>query len=177
MPISTIGRVLAHRIYAKISPKAASEKAQTAMSENKYTNPIIDVFRTRAEYLRRSLVIVCREHGQWQASFIRGCRHALRRLVWRSRFYGNFQIPRNPGKTEHAQTVCTRLFSPHPHMSLGMRLSLILSLVDMSDLQRGDNWEWQLHFSAVWYSTSKIIVKAIMFIALFMCWCVGCHEN
>ena len=29
---------------------------------------------------------------------------------------GNFQIPRNPGKTEHAQTVCTRLFSPRPCM-------------------------------------------------------------
>ena len=27
--------------------------------------------KRRAEYLRRSLVIVCREHGQWQASFIR----------------------------------------------------------------------------------------------------------
>ena len=27
--------------------------------------------KRRAEYLRRSLVIVCREHGQWQASLIR----------------------------------------------------------------------------------------------------------
>ena len=27
--------------------------------------------KRRAEYLRRSLVIVCRERGQWQASFIR----------------------------------------------------------------------------------------------------------
>ena len=27
--------------------------------------------KQRAEYLRRSLVIVCRERGQWQASFIR----------------------------------------------------------------------------------------------------------
>ena len=27
--------------------------------------------KRRAEYLRRSLVIVCREHGQWQASFMR----------------------------------------------------------------------------------------------------------
>ena len=27
---------------------------------------------------------------------------------------GNFQIPRNPGKTEHAQTVYTRHFSPRP---------------------------------------------------------------
>ena len=27
--------------------------------------------KRRAEYLRRSLIIVCREHGQWQASFVR----------------------------------------------------------------------------------------------------------
>ena len=27
--------------------------------------------KRRAEYLRRSLVIVCRERGQWQVSFIR----------------------------------------------------------------------------------------------------------
>ena len=28
-------------------------------------------FKRRAEYLRCSLVIVCREHGQWQSPFIR----------------------------------------------------------------------------------------------------------
>ena len=38
--------VLRHRIHAKISPKAASEKAQTTVSGNRYTNPIIDGFRT-----------------------------------------------------------------------------------------------------------------------------------
>ena len=37
---------LGHRIDAKISPKAASEKAQTTVSENAYTFPNIDVFRT-----------------------------------------------------------------------------------------------------------------------------------
>ena len=37
---------MGHRIHAKISPKAASEKAQTTVSGNRYTNPIIDVFRT-----------------------------------------------------------------------------------------------------------------------------------
>ena len=41
-----IGGVLGHRIDAKISPKAASEKAQTTVSENRYTSPKIDVFRT-----------------------------------------------------------------------------------------------------------------------------------
>ena len=28
-------------------------------------------WKRRAEYLRRSLIIVCRERGQWQASFVR----------------------------------------------------------------------------------------------------------
>ena len=35
---------MGHRIHAKISPKVASEKAQTMVSENRYTNLIIDVF-------------------------------------------------------------------------------------------------------------------------------------
>ena len=39
-----IGGVLGHRIHAKISPKAASEKAQTTGSKNRYTNLIIDFF-------------------------------------------------------------------------------------------------------------------------------------
>ena len=35
------------------------------------------------------------------------------------------KIPRNPGGTEHAQTVCSyqALFSPPTHRSLGTRLS------------------------------------------------------
>ena len=41
-----IKEVLGHRIDAKISPKVPSEKAQTTMSENRYTFPKIDVFRT-----------------------------------------------------------------------------------------------------------------------------------
>ena len=44
--ILRIGEVLGHRIDAKISPKAASEKAQTTVSENRCTSPKIDVFRT-----------------------------------------------------------------------------------------------------------------------------------
>ena len=71
-----IGRVLGHRIHAKISPQAASEKAQTTVSDNRYTSPIINVFRTvnlsllastgnrvRAPflaYLRYSLAVDCR---------------------------------------------------------------------------------------------------------------------
>ena len=40
------GGVLGHCIDAKISPKAASEKAQTTLSENRYTSSKIDVFWT-----------------------------------------------------------------------------------------------------------------------------------
>ena len=40
-----IGEVLGHHINAEISPKAASEKAQTTLSENRYTSLKIDVFR------------------------------------------------------------------------------------------------------------------------------------
>ena len=40
------GGVLGHRIHAKTSQKAASEKALTMVSENRYTYPMIDVFRT-----------------------------------------------------------------------------------------------------------------------------------
>ena len=43
--ILRIREVLGHRIGAKISPKAPSEKAQTTVSENRYTFPKIDVFR------------------------------------------------------------------------------------------------------------------------------------
>ena len=46
LPILRIGEVLGHRIDAKISPKAASEKAQTTVSESRYTSSNIDVFRT-----------------------------------------------------------------------------------------------------------------------------------
>ena len=42
--ILEIGEVLGHRIDPKISPKAASEKAQTTVPENRYTSPKIDVF-------------------------------------------------------------------------------------------------------------------------------------
>ena len=41
-----LGWVLGHHIDAKISPKTASEKAQTTVSENRYTSPKVDVFRT-----------------------------------------------------------------------------------------------------------------------------------
>ena len=40
-----IGGVLGHCIHVKISSKASSENAQTTVSENRYTNPFIDVFR------------------------------------------------------------------------------------------------------------------------------------
>ena len=44
--ILQIREVLGNHIDAKIFPKAASEKAQTTVSENRYTSPKINVFRT-----------------------------------------------------------------------------------------------------------------------------------
>ena len=44
--ILRIREVLGHRIDTKVSPKVASEKAQTTASENRYTYLKIDVFRT-----------------------------------------------------------------------------------------------------------------------------------
>ena len=41
-----IREVLGHRIDTKISPKAALDKAQTTVSENRYTSPKIDTFQT-----------------------------------------------------------------------------------------------------------------------------------
>ena len=46
LPLLQIGQILGHHINAKISPKAASEKTQTTVSENRYTSPNINVFRT-----------------------------------------------------------------------------------------------------------------------------------
>ena len=75
--------------------------------------------KQRAEYLRCSLVIVCSERGQWQASFIREKLTCLAEVNVAERILREFL---NSRKSEHVQTVCTRLFSPHPRMSLGMRL-------------------------------------------------------
>jgi len=58
------GEVLGHRIDAKISPKAASEKAQTTVSENRYTSPKIDVFRTAI------LTLIATKGDNAQASFL-----------------------------------------------------------------------------------------------------------
>ena len=78
--------------------------------------------KQRAEYLRRSLIIVCRERGQWQPSFIREKLVCFTEVSVMEQILQEFQIPRNLGKTEHAQTVCTRLLSPRPRTSLGTRL-------------------------------------------------------
>jgi len=59
-----IGEVLGHRIDAKISPKAASEKPQTTVSENRYTSLKIDVFQTVI------LTLVAPTGNNAQASFL-----------------------------------------------------------------------------------------------------------
>ena len=59
-----IGEVLGHCIDVKISPKAASEKAQTMVSENRYTSPKIDVFQTAI------LTLLAPTGNNVQASFL-----------------------------------------------------------------------------------------------------------
>ena len=73
-------------------------------------------YMRRAEYLCRSFIIVHTERG-----------HAVTGIFYSGEFgilaevsvteqilQENFQIPRNPGGTEHEQTECTRLFFLHP---------------------------------------------------------------
>ena len=63
----------------------------------------------RAEYLCRSLVIVCTEHGRWQVSSTWEESACIAEVSVTERI---LQIPRNPGGTEQ---VCTRLFFLRPH--------------------------------------------------------------
>ena len=67
--------------------------------------------KQRAEYLHRSLIIVHTERCQWQGSFIGEKSTYLAEVSVTEQI---LQISRNPGGTEHAQTVCTRVFFPHP---------------------------------------------------------------
>ena len=67
--ILRIGEVLGHRIDAKISPKAASEKAQTTVSENTYTFPNIDVFRTAILSLLAPTGNNARGHHFWYTRY------------------------------------------------------------------------------------------------------------
>ena len=55
---------MGHRIDAIISPKAASEKAQTTVSENRYTYPKIDVYRTA------TLTLIATTGDNVRASFL-----------------------------------------------------------------------------------------------------------
>ena len=70
--------------------------------------------QAKAEYLHHCLVIVHTERGQWQASFVCEKSACLAEVSVMGKFYGNFQIPRNSGKTEHTQTVCSRLHTREP---------------------------------------------------------------
>ena len=82
-----MGMVLGHRIDAKISPKAASEKAQTTVSENTYTYPNIDVFRTAI------LSILAATGNNARASFLV---HQVPRtsatVLWYGRMFTQFSL-------------------------------------------------------------------------------------
>ena len=71
--------------------------------------------KQRAEYLPRFFFIIRTQRGQSQTSFTREKSPCLAEVSVTEQIYGNFQIPRNPGGTEHAQTVCFQalFFSAH----------------------------------------------------------------
>ena len=79
--------------------------------------------KRRAEYLRRSLVIVYTECGRWQVSFIWEKSACLVEVSVTEQILWNFQIPRKPGHVQNS--AYQALFSPPMHESLGMRLSAI----------------------------------------------------
>ena len=67
--------------------------------------------KRRAEYLCCSLVIVCRECGQWQSPFIWEKSVCPAEVSVTEHILREFPNSRNPGKTEHAQCV-PRSFLP-----------------------------------------------------------------
>ena len=74
-----IRQILGHHIDAKISPKAASEKVQTTVSENRYTSPNIDVFRTAI------LTLIAPTEDNARASFLVHQVPRTSSTVWRYR--------------------------------------------------------------------------------------------
>ena len=50
--------------------------------------------------------VLCHQCGQWQASFTQEKSACLTEVSVTEQI---FQIPRNSGRTEHVQTVCTKL--------------------------------------------------------------------
>ena len=85
--ILRIGEVLGHRIDTKISPKAASEKAQTTVSENTYTSPNIDVFRTAI------LSLLAPTGNNAQVSFlVHQVPHTSATVLWYHRMFTQFSL-------------------------------------------------------------------------------------
>jgi len=77
--ILQIGQVLGHHIDAKISPKVASKKAQTTVSENRYTSPNIDAFRMAI------LTLIAPTGDNVQASFLVHQVPRISSTVWQYR--------------------------------------------------------------------------------------------
>ena len=97
--------------------------------------------KQRAEYFHRSLIIIHTERCLWQGSFI-GEKSAY--LAEVSVTEQILQISRNPGGTEHAQTVCTRVFfSAHtqePGTEARLQRVLFLSQVLGSRAAEKETW-------------------------------------
>ena len=85
--ILRIREVLGHRIDAKISPKAPSEKAQTTVSENRYTFLKIDVFQTA------SLSLLAPTGNNKQASFlVHQVPPTFATVLWYRRMFTQFSL-------------------------------------------------------------------------------------
>ena len=85
--ILRIRGVLGHRINGKISPKAASERAQTTASENRYTYPNIDVFRTAI------LSLLAPKGNNGRASFlVHQVPHTSATVLWYRRMFTQFPL-------------------------------------------------------------------------------------
>ena len=78
--------------------------------------------KRRAEYLRRSLIIVYTERGQWQASFIREKSVCLAVSVTEHILRKSPNSQKSWENRACANSVYQALFSPPTHKSLGTRL-------------------------------------------------------
>ena len=59
------------------------------------------------------------------------------------------EIPRNPGETEHAQTVCTRLFFLHPRTRAGNKAVMSLSERECAHVQVGSYLSWHTDYVCI----------------------------
>ena len=75
----------------------------------------------RAEYFRRSLVIVCREHGQWQASFIQQKSASITEVSVTEQILREFPNSQKSWEIWACTNSVYQALIPHPRTSLRTR--------------------------------------------------------